>query len=263
MKKIECFIIFGFICAFVSIAFDYKYEEEKIKQTKLVKVDETKIEINTEELEEIKETEEYICMWTTKNTDIKKELNENSETVEVVNWNTELIVTYIDDNWAKIKDTEYYISRSNLCDYQSSYNDYDVPNNNGMKSYMDYRAITSVESNQYKLQQIANTDEDGIRKVNDRYCIAVGSYYTTNIGQYIDVELENGSIIYGILADCKDDKHTDSKNQIHINDGSVIEFVVDTNYLDVMAMKMGDISYINNWNSKVVNIKIYDKIEDF
>ena len=139
----------------------------------------------------------------------------------------------------------------------------EVPENNTIKSYMDYRCITLKSSNQYKLQEsLAYTDEIGLRMVNGRYCIALGSYYTTTVGQHVDIELENGAIIKGILADLKDDKHTDEKHQINPN-GSVIEFVVDTDTLDTLARKMGDISYVNDWNSKVVNIKVYDKVEEF
>ena len=139
----------------------------------------------------------------------------------------------------------------------------DVPENNTIKSYMDYRCITLKSSNQYRLQEsLAYTDEIGLRMVNDRYCVALGSYYTTVVGQYVDIELENGAIIKGILADLKDDRHTDEKHQINPN-GSVLEFVVDTDTLDTLAKKMGDISYVNGWNSKVVNIKVYDKVENF
>lgn len=260
MIKTYCVMLFSMICAIVTITMDYKHEKENNEQI---------MAVNTIKLEEVveknepEEIVEYISMWTIENTNIKKEPSVDSETVGKYNWNEEAVVTYVNDDWAKIQDTECYIERKFLCEYQVGHNDYDVPNNSGMKSYMDYRTITSVESNQYKLQQIASTDESGIRKVNDRYCIAVGSYYSTTIGQYIDVELENGEVIHGILADCKDDKHTDSKNQIHAIDGSVVEFVVDTNSLGAITMKMGDISYINNWNSKVINIRIYDKIADF
>lgn len=146
---------------------------------------------------------------------------------------------------------------------QSNYINCDVPSNNTIKSYMDYRTITSKNSKQYKLQKtLAYTDGNGLRMVNGRYCVVVGSYYTTTIGQHIDIELENGKIIKGVLADCKADIHTDSTNRINLN-GSVIEFIVDTNTLDNTAKKMGDISYVNGWNSKVVNIRVYDTVEKF
>lgn len=143
------------------------------------------------------------------------------------------------------------------------YNNYGVPSNNSIKSYMDYRCITSRNSRQYQLQvSAAYTGNYGIRMVNGRYCVAVGSYYTTTIGQYIDIELENGNVIQGILADCKDDDHTDSTNRINPN-GSVVEFVVDIEVLDDNAKILGDISCVNGWDSKIVNIKVYDFVEEF
>lgn len=210
-----------------------------------------------------KETEEYVEVWATKDTKIKKEPNADSKSVGVYYWDTKITVIYINDNWAQIKDTEYYISREFISESAANFVNCDVPTNNTIKSYMDYRTITSKTSNQYKLQQSsAYTCDNGLRMVNGRYCIAVGSYYTTTIGQYIDVELENGKVINAILADCKSNAHTDSTNRINPN-GSVIEFVVDTNSLDYTAKIMGDISYVNGWDSKVVNVRVYDKVEDF
>lgn len=209
------------------------------------------------------EVEEYTNVWTTINTDIKKEPNISSEIIGGYNWNVEIPVTYIDDNWAKIKGTEHYIYRDSISESPVAFADCDVPSNNGIKSYMDYKFITSKSSDQYKLQKaLGYTGEYGLRIVNGRYCIAVGSYYTTTIGQYLDIELENGKVINAILADCKADIHTDITNRINPN-GSVIEFVVETEKLDHMARIMGDISYVNGWDSKVTNIKVYDKVEDF
>lgn len=145
-----------------------------------------------------------------------------------------------------------------------SFVDLDAPSNQKMKTYMDYRAITAKSSPQYRLQHtLAYTGEYGLRMVNGRYCIALGSYYTTTIGQYVDIKLENGKIIRGILADQKADAHTDDKNQMH-PDGSVVEFVIDAEAFDPdLIQHSGDISYLNGWNSKVVNIRVYDKVEDF
>ena len=89
-----------------------------------------------------------------------------------------------------------------------------------------YKCITSKSSDQYRLQQIAYTGMYGIRQVNGRFCVAVGSAYTTQIGQYIDLVLEDGAVIPCILADCKADIHTDTNN-ILTSDGSLAEFVVD------------------------------------
>lgn len=124
-------------------------------------------------------------------------------------------------------------------------------------SYMDYRCITNTSSKQYKLQRRAYTGNYGIRQVKGRYCIAVGSYYTTKIGTKIDLVLNNGTVVPCILADCKANKHTDRYNQ-KTSDGSLVEFVVNTSSLTRMARRMGDISYSNSkWRSKIKKIIIY------
>lgn len=124
-------------------------------------------------------------------------------------------------------------------------------------SFMDYRCITNTSSRQYKLQKKAYTGSYGIRQVDGRYCIAVGSYYTEKIGTYIDLILKNGTVIPCILADCKANKDTDGKNQ-KTADGSLIEFVVDTPKLSKKVRIRGDVAYSTKaWNSKIVKIKIH------
>jgi len=122
-----------------------------------------------------------------------------------------------------------------------------VPENNSKKTYMDYRKITDTSSEQYKLQQNKDcyTTDTGFRKVNEYYCIAVGTHYSNNIGDKLIIHMENGESFKAIVADIKDDKHTDETNRQHRKDGSVIEFVVDTRKLPELVRKMGDISYMN------------------
>ena len=128
---------------------------------------------------------------------------------------------------------------------------------------MSYKSITSKSSDQYKMQQIAYTGNYGIRQVNGRYCIAVGSAYTTKIGQYIDLVLEDGTIIPCILADCKADIHTDSNN-ICTSDGSLAEFIVDTIALSKTVRYTGDISTAcEDWESMITQVIVYDKKEEF
>ena len=141
------------------------------------------------------------------------------------------------------------------------YTSYDVPKSTGFKSYMDYRTVTNKTSEQYKLINLyTNTGNYGIRMVDDRYCIAVGTYFTTEIGQYLDLILENGTIIPCVLTDIKADIHTDSRNIITLANGCVSEFVVDTKSLHTTAKRMGDISYCcKEWNSPVVEIIVYNQ----
>ena len=280
-NKIKCCIILSFFI----ILYIFIYENTKdMKETQASSVTESStvkeetVETTTEaslvtdkeqtekEEKEIKQVEEkleeYVDVWVTTNLNIRKEPDTKSKIKGIYSYGQKITVTYINDEWAKIKESQYYVSRKYLIEEEITYSTYDVPSNNSIKSYMDYGKITLKSSNQYKLQESAYTGNYGIRMVNGRYCIAVGSYYTTKIGTYLDVVLENGEVIRGILAECKADRDTDSTNRIH-SDGSAIEFVVDEQSLNSTARKYGDVSKVNNWDSKVDYIKIYDKVEDF
>lgn len=143
-----------------------------------------------------------------------------------------------------------------------TYTDYDTPTNNAFKSYMDYRTITDKTSEQYKLQKQAYTEWHGIRVVDDKYCIAVGSYYSTTIGQNIDVILKNDNVIHCIVADLKKDIHTDSTNRQNPN-GSIVEFIVDTDVLHERIQDSGDISFFENvwgtdlFSGEIDTIRVY------
>ena len=206
----------------------------------------------------------YETLYVKENISVKDKPSFDADIVNEYYWNDKLVVKQLEDNLSKVKNKEEYIQSDMLMKNQVSSKNYDVPYNK-IKSYMDYRAITDETSNQYKLQSSSHTytNKQGLRMSNDRYCIALGSYYTTQIGQYVDVELENGKIIRAVLADCKADTDTDTNNQIHNTDGSVLEFVVDTDILDSNVQYHGDISFINDWDSKVVNIKVYDHVLEY
>ena len=145
--------------------------------------------------------------------------------------------------------------------HEYSYTEYEMPQNTGFKSYMSYTAITSQESPQYQLQKyFAYTGNYGIRQVNDRYCVAIGTAFNANVGTYFDLILENGEVIQCIVGDIKSDQHTDESNIITLNNGCVSEFIVDPDSLDFYAKTMGDISYCKEqWFSNVIKIKIYDR----
>lgn len=140
---------------------------------------------------------------------------------------------------------------------------YTVPekyNVKDFKSYESWKSINVETSPHYRLQrEYAYTGEDGIRMVNERYCIALGSYFTETIGQYVDVILQNGTVISCILGDQKSDSHTDDFHIAHRSDGSIVEFIVDLKSIDSLAKKMGSMSYAHSeWRSPVVKIIVYD-----
>ena len=146
---------------------------------------------------------------------------------------------------------------------KTQYKQYKAPETTGFKSYMTYsvrgKSIFSSKSKQYRLQLGATTSREGIRVVNGRYCVALGSNYTNKIGQYFDLVLKNGTVIKCILADAKADIHTDKNNRITSANGCMSEFIVDVGKLDKSAKRMGDISYIKDaWRSPVEYVRIYD-----
>lgn len=131
------------------------------------------------------------------------------------------------------------------------------------KSWMPYlkegssQSIFSTTSSQYALQQHAYTGDYGIRMVDERYCVAVGSHYADTIGTKLDIELANGTVLKCILADQKADKDTDPTNSYHLSDGSFVEFVVDKGSLDEQARKSGNVGSIPAFEGGISRILVY------
>ena len=130
-------------------------------------------------------------------------------------------------------------------------------------SYMDWRTITDQTSDQWKLQNWYSITDwtTGIRTVNGRYSVAVGSTVSVEKGRYIDIYLENGTIIPCIISDTKADYDTWGNDGVVGNDGSVIEFIVDTDVMSAIDIgsvtAMGDYKYLSDdWNSPVDHINV-------
>ena len=131
------------------------------------------------------------------------------------------------------------------------------------KSYMDYNCITDEDSTQYKLQQNAWTDSNGLRRYGGfgDYMIAVGLPYGS-VGDRVLVTLDSGESIYCIIGDSKGDRYYHSCNK----GACVVEFIVSTQELNEKAKTMGDCSYIENLSGEVQSITTlpsYDEILDF
>ena len=131
------------------------------------------------------------------------------------------------------------------------------PGGGEFKCYMDYRAITSTGSPQYQLQQEAYTDEYGLRKVGDFYCVALGSAFGSEIGTRYIITLSSGNQVPVILADQKADKHTIPDNTRDYG-GAVIEFVVDTPVMPSAVRQSGSVSSIPEFAGEVVEIRRLD-----
>ena len=97
--------------------------------------------------------------------------------------------------------------------------------------------------------------------VGNRYCVALGSYYTTKIGTKVDLVLShNGKmhVLKCILADQKANKDTVNMHRVH-KDGSIAEFIVNSQVMPRKARYVtGDVSYAGKqFRGKVVKIRVY------
>lgn len=137
---------------------------------------------------------------------------------------------------------------------------YEIPAYGGMKKYESYKAF-GKGTKQWKLQQIAETDEHGLRVVSYRYVVAVGTRYDMKIGQCFDLVLQNGVIIPCVMGDAKAPKHTDPTNTFSNTTKNLCasEFIVDVSKLNKVAKHRGDTSFIyDEWLSPVSYVVCYD-----
>lgn len=105
-----------------------------------------------------------------------------------------------------------------------------VPDGYGdIHSYMPYNQNWIKSSTQYKFHNDVSSyvyyDEYGYTRLDDRYFVAVKPYYG-DIGDYLDVYQEDGSIIKCVIGDNKGFENNDL--YIH-HDGSIVEFMVKDN----------------------------------
>lgn len=125
------------------------------------------------------------------------------------------------------------------------------------KAYEDYRRITNSRSMQYRMQQKAETDDNGLRVYHGRYMVALGTYYGS-VGDELTVTLDTGEVIDIVIGDIKADATTDKTNRYHpMDDGgaNVLEFIVDTKKLSGDVKWAGDISEIDGFEGNVEKIE--------
>lgn len=197
--------------------------------------------------------------------------NKNSKIKGKIHWNDAVkIIKRFNKKWLQIKykNKIRYICSKYLRKKKIRYKSYKDPiqfkNTNHFKSYEDAKDITnSTELPHGRLKKQYHLDKSGVYMVNDRYCIAIGSYYTKEIGVKVDLILSNKKgkihILKCITADSKADRDTINKHRVH-SDGSQIEFIVSINNLSKKTRLMGNISYAGKqFKGHVKEIRIYDK----
>ena len=120
---------------------------------------------------------------------------------------------------------------------EKSLKDMEVPQIDDYKTWMSYTSVTSTGSPQYQLlnSNKAYTDKNNFRKIGEYYCVALGSFYSTEIGTRFRITFDNGQSIKVILGDQKSDRHTDSKHQFS-SSGNILEFIMGSKEYSNQAM---------------------------
>lgn len=198
------------------------------------------------------------------NVNIRKRPTTESKIIGHTSFNKKILVSKShDNNWYVVsyKDSIGYINKKYISKQKCDYKSFDVPYAK-KKTWMSYTTITSRNSKQYKLQHsVAYTGKYGIRMIDNRYCVALGSHFGCEIGQYFDLVLANGTVISCVMGDAKKDINTDAANIITIDSNCLSEFIVDRPLLKYEAKRDGDVSSCcDEWDSPVVQIKVYKKV---
>lgn len=129
-----------------------------------------------------------------------------------------------------------------------------------VKPYMDFRCVTSPESEQWKLLHSENcvSNGNGLMIVDGYYCVAMGQNFGSIGDRFIAVlEKDNGERyeVGLIMADAKQMCHTrNCEGWVGVN-GHVFEMVVDTDVLNPTAKVMGDCNYVPELEGRVVEIR--------
>lgn len=118
------------------------------------------------------------------------------------------------------------------------------------------------------IKDLAEIDSNGLVKIGDYYCVAMGSFYRNSKnkntwGSLYEITTEHGQRYKVVTTDTKSDTETDPKHQYHLHgDNSIIEFLVNENYKSKQAWegpiynRKADI--INTqfpWKGKITSIK--------
>lgn len=161
------------------------------------------------------------------------------------------------------QNTKQYKLIHNDFEYIDGNTDYELPKiDTSFKTYMDYRCITDTSSEQYKLQDKAYTDNDGFRRVGEAYVVAMGTYYSQEVGKTFRITFDNGNDVLVIVGDIKADSHTDPEHKytaVYDSSGNfisanVLEFVVDTNKISRKAKRMGSVGVYEMLQGNIASI---------
>ena len=137
-------------------------------------------ETNDEELVEVEEHEK-ILRQAGKNISITSDDSVNNEILKLEN-SYKLLYSIREDEKAEDTKEEDKLAKKNKLGESKAYIFHDGIGE--FKSWMPASAITSRSSKQWKMKSMASVDKNGLLKVDGRYLVAVGAYFTREMGLF-------------------------------------------------------------------------------
>lgn len=149
----------------------------------------------------------------------------------------------------------------------------EVNGTHGWKPLAWYTAVNDRTMPQWRLQQIAKTDERGLRIVKDpngewRYCVALPVYWaggsSDDIGRCVDIIMANGATLKCVLGDTKRVwKSVNGEGKYGVGHNELIEVQCDLSKMNPIVPQMGDASYIGpEWEGDVAEVIALDLFID-
>jgi hypothetical protein len=131
-------------------------------------------------------------------------------------------------------------------------------NHNDFKSYMPYTAITSKASKQLELQQQAYTDKNGLRCIDGRPMVAVGTGWNLSVGDIALITCDNGNNFEVVIGDIKANVDTNSDNKTTSANNCRCEFIVDMGELNSTVKISGNVAVLKQYSGYVTNVQKID-----
>ncbi len=141
----------------------------------------------------------------------------------------------------------------------------DVPSGLGSAhTFMGWQLVTDSSSPQYKLREAAgmNFDSEGFGVIDGRYVVATTTTFG-QVGDYVDFEQADGSVIKCIIGDIKNQNDRGCTKWGHDNGQTIVEFLVDKkSWYGTGHDNPGTSSCHPEWNKNVTKATNYGNYFD-
>lgn len=193
-----------------------------------------------DEYAELKEISDALSITVNEQTSTIKRLEEENTSLNT-------IVSKLEEENEKLKEENTQLQAKTQIATQVSKKDF--------KSYMPYTAITNKSSTQWQLQQSATTDENGLRCIDGKPMVAVGTGWGVSVGDSAIITCDNGNSFEVVIGDAKANIHTDSTNKTTLSNNCRCEFIVDSKQLNPTVKTVGNVAILQQYNGYVINVQ--------